>query len=426
MHSDDIAISVRNLTKTYRLFGHPGDRVKQFLSLGLKQYHREFTALRDISFDIKKGETVGIIGRNGSGKSTLLQLICGILKPTSGTVNVSGRISALLELGAGFNPEFTGRENVNFHGALMGFTQTQMEARFSEIVTFADIGEYIDQPVRTYSSGMFVRLAFAVAIHADPEILVVDEALAVGDNAFQARSLERIDAIRKQGGTILIVTHALEQVAHHCDRAILLDRGQMVEYSETRQALSRYISLLNKPADRQTALDSQENDTQTAGCFSGHPAYNPGETRWGDRQATIMDIVITQRGIRNPETLISGIPVEISFRVKFHATIERPIYGMAIKSDSGVILFSTNSRLLLTPQLAACQSAGIVANPKFTLTPIFQDGVYLLSLGVASYEGGSIVPHDRRYDSLFLHIATPDPREGNVDMRPVFELGGVS
>lgn len=423
MLSEDIAISVRNLSKTYRLFRHPGDRIKQFFSLGLKQYHQGFTALKDVSFDIKKGETVGIIGCNGSGKSTLLQLICGILKPTSGTVTVSGRISALLELGAGFNPEFTGRENVYFQGALMGFTQTQIKARFDEIATFADIDEFIDQPVRTYSSGMFVRLAFAVAIHADPDILVVDEALAVGDSAFQARSLERIDTIRKQGGTILIVTHALEQVAHHCDRGILLDRGQMVEYSETPRVLARYISLLNKPALPETRLDNQENLTFHADRFASHPGYNVEETRWGDRQAAITDIVITQRGIRNPETLISGVPIEISFRVEFLASIERPIYGMAIKSENGAILFSTNSRLLLTPLHAGRQSAGNVVNPKFTLTPIFRDGVYLLSLGVASEEGSGVVPHDRRYDSLILRISTPDPREGNVDMCPIFELG---
>ena len=162
----DVVISARNLSKAYRLFGHPGDRIRQFLSLGLRQYHREFAALKGVSFDIKRGETVGIIGRNGSGKSTLLQMICGILKPTAGSIEVSGRISALLELGAGFNPEFTGRENVYFQGALMGFTKAQMDARFDEIAAFADIGEFIDQPVRTYSSGMFVRLAFAAMIHA--------------------------------------------------------------------------------------------------------------------------------------------------------------------------------------------------------------------------------------------------------------------
>ena len=228
MSSDDIAISVRNLTKTYRLFSHPGDRVKQFFSLGLKQYHREFTALNDVSFEIRKGETVGIIGRNGSGKSTLLQLICGILKPASGSVTVNGRISALLELGAGFNPEFTGRENVYFQGALMGFTEAQMDARFDDIAAFADIGEFIDQPVRTYSSGMFVRLAFATMIHVDADILVIDEAIAVGDAGFRSRCFRRLGELGEAGVTILFVTHAMEQVTRFCVRALLLDQGRLL------------------------------------------------------------------------------------------------------------------------------------------------------------------------------------------------------
>jgi ABC-type polysaccharide/polyol phosphate transport system ATPase subunit len=183
----DAVISVNKLTKTYRIFGHPGDRIKQALTFGRMRFHREFTALKDVSFEIKKGETIGIIGRNGSGKSTLLQLICGILKATAGSVQVNGRIVALLELGAGFNPEFTGTENVYFQGALMGFTRAQMDERFDGIADFAEIGEFIDQPVRTYSSGMFVRLAFSTAMHLNPEILVVDEALAVGDAGFQQK-----------------------------------------------------------------------------------------------------------------------------------------------------------------------------------------------------------------------------------------------
>jgi lipopolysaccharide transport system ATP-binding protein len=225
MSSNETAISIRSLTKSYRLFSHPGDRIKQFLSLGIKKYHQNFTALKDVSFDIKKGETVGIIGRNGSGKSTLLQLICGILKPTAGTVLVSGRVAALLELGAGFNPEFTGRENVYFQGALMGFTQAQMDARFDEITTFADIGEFIDQPVRTYSSGMFVRLAFASAINVDAEILVIDEAFAVGDLAFQAKCVHFLRRFREAGGTLLIVSHDINIIRSLCDTSICLTDG---------------------------------------------------------------------------------------------------------------------------------------------------------------------------------------------------------
>ena len=225
----DIAISVERLTKTYRIFGHQGDRVKQALTFGRLRLHREFTALRDVSFTIGKGETVGIIGRNGSGKSTLLQLICGILKPTSGVVHVKGRIAALLELGAGFNPEFTGRENVYFQGAVMGISKAEMDARFAEIAEFADIGEFIDQPVRTYSSGMFVRLAFSVAISVDPEILVIDEALAVGDSAFQAKCLIHLKTLQRSNNcVILFVSHDMVAVRNLCTRVLSLEAGRLV------------------------------------------------------------------------------------------------------------------------------------------------------------------------------------------------------
>ncbi len=253
MPSDDVAISVRNLTKTYRLFGHPGDRVKQFFSLGLKRYHRDFTALEDVSFDIKQGETVGIIGRNGSGKSTLLQLICGILKPTSGSVCVRGRVSALLELGAGFNPDFTGRENAYFQGAIMGLDAAEMDGRFQAIASFADIGDFIDQPVRTYSSGMFLRLAFAVASHVSPDVLVVDEAMAVGDAAFQQRCFDRIRNMQSHGMTMIVVSHNPYQIEQLCDRAAVLNRGRLAPLQPAKDALSLYQELVHHELAPSTA-----------------------------------------------------------------------------------------------------------------------------------------------------------------------------
>ena len=255
MPSDEIVISARNLTKAYRLFGHPGDRVKQFLSLGLRRYHREFAALKDISFDIRKGEAVGIIGRNGSGKSTLLQLVCGILKPTSGTIRADGRISALLELGAGFNPEFTGRENVYFQGAIMGLDKAVMDARFDAIAGFADIGEFIDQPVRTYSSGMFVRLAFAVAAHVDPDILVVDEALAVGDAIFQQKCFDRIHDVQSRGTTMLVVSHNPYQLERLCGRVAVMDRGRLSPLAPAKEALALYQGLVHRELSPQAGSD---------------------------------------------------------------------------------------------------------------------------------------------------------------------------
>ncbi|MDO8752576.1 MAG: ABC transporter ATP-binding protein [Anaerolineales bacterium] len=240
MPADDIAISVSNLTKKYRIFGHPGDRIKQALTLGRMRFHREFTALQDVSFEIKKGETVGIVGRNGSGKSTLLQLICGILKPTSGSVKVNGRISALLELGAGFNPEFTGRENAYFQGAVMGMTREEMDGRFDDIAAFADIGEFIDQPVRIYSSGMFVRLAFAVAVHVSPDILIIDEVLAVGDAVFQKKCFDLIYKLQSQGTSIIVVSHDPYQIERLCHKAAIMQSGNLSELKPAKEILLLY------------------------------------------------------------------------------------------------------------------------------------------------------------------------------------------
>lgn len=245
--ASDVVISARNLSKTYRLFGHPGDRVKQFFSLGFRRYHREFSALKDVSFDIRRGETIGVIGHNGSGKSTLLQLICGILKPTTGSVSVNGRISALLELGAGFNPEFTGRENIYFQGALMGFSREQMDTRINDIADFAGIGEFMDQPVRVYSSGMFVRLAFSAMIHADADILVIDEALAVGDGAFQRKCFDKLaDYLGEGRKTLLFVSHNLRQIERVCTRAIWLEEGGMIRQGTAGEICTAYQNSMNQ------------------------------------------------------------------------------------------------------------------------------------------------------------------------------------
>ncbi len=305
MRSDDTVIAVENLSKTYRLFNHPGDRVKEFLCLGLKRYHRDFVALRDISFEIARGETVGIIGRNGAGKSTLLQVVCGVLKATAGSVRVHGRISALLELGTGFNADFTGRENVFFQGTVLGFSRSEMERRFEEIIAFADIGEHIDQPVRTYSSGMFLRLAFAVAVHVDPEILVVDEALSTGDAAFQDKCLRRMEFIRSGGCTILFVSHSAGQIARFCKRALLLDHGRLVSDGPASRTLSLYVNRLDGVQYQDTSsVDRTLSDAVDA--LAQRPYYNGAETRLGDRTATISDARMIQGGIENPCSFVPG------------------------------------------------------------------------------------------------------------------------
>ena len=329
---DEIIISVRNLTKTFRLFSHPGDRIKQFFSLGIKQYHREFNALNNISFDIRKGETIGIIGRNGSGKSTLLQLICGILKPTSGSVRAKGSVSALLELGAGFNPEFTGRENVYFQGALMGFTRKQMDQRFGQIVAFAGIGEFIDQPVRTYSSGMFVRLAFAAAVHVDPEILVVDEALGVGDAEFQERSISRMNAMRRNGTTILFVSHSIPAIRNFCQRVIWLNDGVIKQVGSAIDISMAYQEEIRN-FQAKSALHGAESPLVRHEMSNLHPS---------GRGKLISIIRMT---VDHPNVAV-GKDINLNFELQFSSEIQPPTefgLGVIIRDEAGtlVTLFNT-------------------------------------------------------------------------------------
>lgn len=248
--SSDVAISVNNISKKYHIYESPRDRLKQMLWCGRRKFHDDFWALHDINFEVKKGETVGIIGLNGSGKSTLLQIICGTVAPTTGTVERNGRISALLELGSGFNPEFTGRENVFLNGEILGLTHTELEARFDEISAFADIGQFIDSPVKNYSSGMFARLAFSVAIHVDPEILIVDEILAVGDAAFQRKCLNKFYEIREAGCSILFVTHDAYQVKSACTRALYLKTGRQVAFGQSAEIVDYYMEELESTAKK--------------------------------------------------------------------------------------------------------------------------------------------------------------------------------
>lgn len=418
MPSDDIVIAVRNLTKTYRLFAHPGDRVRQFLSLGLKKYHREFTALKDVSFDIRRGETVGIIGRNGSGKSTLLQLVCGILKPTSGTVKVNGRVSALLELGAGFNPEFTGRENVYFQGALMGFDKAQMDERFDDIAAFADIGEFIDQPVRTYSSGMFVRLAFAVAIHIEPDIFVIDEALGVGDSRFQARCFQQIEKIRSLGGSILFVTHATEQIARFCDRALLLDQGRLVCSGAPKDVVGRYFtSTTAQQAPAQTGRQSL-----TSG-FTARPAYSNTEYRFGNGAAEITDFeFLAQDGRPAAPPFTVGQPIRLRYRVVFHRAVERVTFAIAIGTVEGVNLFGVNSRDLGEQKASGPFSPAQEVCPEFDFILNLASGDYLISLSVSEEIGEHLEPLDRRYDSIMFRVCGQLRQRGQVHMSPRFTL----
>lgn len=327
MSFNDIAIRVNNLSKCFEIYDTPRDRLKQFIMPRIrrltgkvrKQYFREFWALKDVSFEIKKGETVGIIGRNGSGKSTLLQMICGTLYPTSGSIQTSGRVAALLELGSGFNPEFTGRENVYMNAAVLGLSKKEIDAQFDNIIAFADIGEFIEQPVKTYSSGMMVRLAFSVAIHVEPDILIVDEALAVGDVVFQMKCLDKMEKIRSCGTTILFVSHSLEQVKRFCDTAVWLDHGEVQRIGE-----SNYVS------DQYRDASLRAETYQPANHLAGNP----------DAPAVINSVVASA----TKPAPFEPLSVRITYTVG-----ERPLpkllLGVAIRDVQGTYIFGPNTQL---------------------------------------------------------------------------------
>jgi len=436
--SNEIAIRVEGLSKCYEIYCNPRDRLKQFVMPRLqclagqapKQYFREFWALKDVSFEIKKGETVGIIGRNGSGKSTLLQMICGTLNPTSGSIQTNGRIAALLELGSGFNPEFTGRDNVYLNASLLGLSKEEIDQKFQSIVDFADIGEFVEQPVKTYSSGMMVRLAFAVQAQVDPDILIVDEALAVGDAKFQARCFERLKQLKENGTSILLVTHATEQIVTHCSKAVLLNGGVVLETGEPRRVVNRYLDLLFGkgmelamdisppvhptllPLTKRSGLNlSIENDV-----FSTRPSYNALEYRWGDGAATLLDFYLAADQDPYPAVIKTKQTITLGISAKFKSTLVRPIFGITIKTKEGVTVYGVNSETLDVDTFQSMGQLGSVVQVEALFDCRLAPGEYFISLGIATKQGEDIVPHDRRYDSIHLVVRSDTMCYGLIDL----------
>lgn len=350
--SSEIAIKVENLSKCYHIYDRPRDRLLQMLSRGRRQYFREFWSLKEVSFEIKKGEAVGIIGRNGSGKSTLLQMICGTLSPTDGAINVQGRVAALLELGAGFNTEFTGRENILLNAAILGFSSEEISTKMAQIVAFSELGDFLDQPVKTYSSGMYVRLAFSIAIHVDPAVLIVDEALAVGDARFQAKCMRRIKDIKDQGTSILFVSHDVVSVRSLCDRAIWLDKGKVVDQGDVFPVTGRYMEfmLMDAQAD-ESALGDKTPFLQKSYALNGGPKTQGGEesssvvsmekipgidldarpvTHWGSHKGIILSAAVCDAQGNRKETFSLGDVVLVVVDLHIPHEIQRDYLSIAI------------------------------------------------------------------------------------------------
>lgn len=420
---DGLAIRVDGLSKVYHLYDRPLDRFKEVMHPGGRKYHRDFYALRDISFKVKRGETFGIIGRNGSGKSTLLRILAGVLTQTAGHAHVEGRVAALLELGAGFNPELTGIENVYLQGTLMGFSRKQTSARVPAIEAFADIGEFINQPVKHYSSGMFVRLAFACAISVEPDVMIVDEALAVGDARFQVKCFERLRQLRMNGTSVLLVTHSTDQIVMHCSRAMLLDHGGALMDGEPRAVANKYMDILF--GKEQSALPDAESvsrgaskgsspvlspsEGDMADVFSSRKGYNPSEYRWGDGAASILDYCLEAGGDAYAASIAVGQPVRLSISVRFNSDVVRPVFGLTVKTKEGVAVYGANSETLDCECFQQFGKAGTAVRIEAEFVCHLAPGDYFLSLGIASRRGEEIVPHDRRYDSIHM-VVRPNRR----------------
>lgn len=428
--SSDVAVRVDGLSKCYHIYDRPQDRLTQslmprihrLLSLPEKRYFREFWALRNVSFEIPKGQTIGIIGQNGSGKSTLLQMICGTLTPSSGSIETEGRVAALLELGSGFNPEFSGRDNVYMNAALLGLEKKEIEDRFDDIVRFADIGKFIDEPVKSYSSGMMVRLAFSVQAQIDPDILIVDEALAVGDAKFQAKCFDRLKQLKESGTSILLVTHSSEQIVTHCDSAILLEKGEVLERGNTKSVVNRYHDVLfgtgpSSVAPTVASLGAPPATVETnprhlstdSDFFSSHAGYNPYEYRWGDQAAAILDFHLSCQGESYPVSVKSGARMDLELSVQYRKRLINPIFGLTVKNKEGVTLYGSNSELLSQASMRDTGEAGTSVLIRASFHANLAPGDYFISLGIATRDGETITPHDRRYDSIHFVVRSPEP-----------------
>jgi teichoic acid transport system ATP-binding protein len=426
------AIEVNNLTKVYRLYNSPKDRLREIISLNGTKCHHDFHALHDVSFQIERGKTVGIIGQNGSGKSTLLKIICGVLQPTSGSFHVNGRIAALLELGAGFNPEFSGRANVYMNGALMGISREEMDQRFPAIEAFAEIGEFINQPVKTYSSGMFVRLAFAAAINVDPEILIVDEALSVGDAFFHAKCFARFKEFKEKGVTIIFVTHVLDLITTHCDRALLFNHGSLVAEGRPKPVIDEYNRLIAAKSIKAFVSRNGQNDQPILQPSSpikeiewqGLFKLNPNEDRYGSKRAEILEAGIFTPDHKPVQILERNQEYLIKVKVRHNDRMPAAITAFSIKDLKGTILCGTNT-LYQEVKIGHLEKGEVIVvtfRHKIKINP----GEYLLSVGAAIYENGDYVVYDRRFDYMAIRIIADQLRVGIFDPEAVIEWTQLS
>ena len=456
MEEKKIAICADQITKIYKLYEKPSDRMKEALGIARKKLHKESYALHGVDMTIFQGETVGIIGTNGSGKSTILKIITGVLNPTKGNLTVNGRISALLELGAGFNMEYNGIENIYLNGTMMGFSQKEIDDKLQDILDFADIGDYVYQPCKTYSSGMFVRLAFAVAINIEPEILIVDEALSVGDVFFQAKCYHKFEEFKKMGKTILFVSHDLSSIAKYCDRVILLNKGYKLGEGSPKEMIDAYKQVLvgqyAVPDEEDSLLEDEEinelaaevsdgskkkhrlvnnttdNGKGKTGKTSGHEkgmkqntgikaaqlGVNPDALEYGTKAAVIHDYYVTDKNGTRTSAIIKGEEFTLHYKVRMEEDIAAPIFAFTIKNVRGTEITGTNS--MFEKAFLSSVKAGEIKEVTFTQNMDLQGGEYLLSLGVTGYEKEKFEVYHRLYDVINITVVSDKDTVGYYDM----------
>lgn len=425
-----VAIRVDDVSKLYKLYDKPSDRLKESLGLTRKKLYKEHYALHNVSFDVKRGETVGIIGTNGSGKSTILKIITGVLNPSGGHVEIDGRISALLELGAGFNMEYTGIENIYLNGTMIGFSREEIDAKMQDILDFADIGDFVHQPVKTYSSGMFVRLAFAVAINIDPEILIVDEALSVGDVFFQAKCYKKFEDFKKMGKTILFVSHDLGSISKYCDRVVLLNRGKKLAEGTSKEMVSMYKRIMVNQdkaeeiaahqMDMSSLEEEDEKEIKEAACegqWKNHYNLNPDVDEYGNGAAEIEDFAIIDENGNYTNAIVKGTRFRLKSKVKFKQDIHDPIFTYTFKNIQGVAITGTNTMYEKKDVPLAKEGETYVAT--FEQDMFLQGGEYLLSMSCTGYRDGEFQVYHRLYDVCNVTVVSDKNTVGFYDMNSV-------
>lgn len=447
----DCVVDIQNVSKVYKLYDNPVERLKDALNLSRKKKYREYYALNNISFQVEKGQTVGLIGTNGAGKSTLLKIVTGVLTPSEGQAIVQGKIAALLELGAGFNMEYTGMENIYLNGSMMGYTKEQMDERVPAIIEFAGIGDFINQPVKTYSSGMFARLAFSVAINVDPDVLIVDEALSVGDIYFQAKCFHKMDEIKKNGTTILLVTHDMSSVIKYCDKVVVLNKGKFLKEGNAKEMVDIYKKLLVNQYDeddevedtaeqqvedaktitRPTSSDkdneeinktigsmmdaiSEKSQENVSLFWKDQLNINEEQLTYGNGKANIVDFGIFDKDGRLNNLINKKDVFSIKMRVKFSQDVEKPIFALTFKDAHGTEITGTNTMFEKKDiELAKAQEEYIIS---FTQSMQLQSGDYLLSFGCTGFENGNFTVHHRLYDVTNISVISDQDTVGYYDM----------